>query len=193
MKRTVIAVLVILAASIGCARVRVEAPKEPIKVDVSMRLDVYQHVVKDIDNIEDMVSGSEAAKPVGPQSMLPSFVGIAHADEEGLGPDAEDAIMRRKARRSQIASLESNGVIGVNSLAMLEIRSRSAADASVEALVRDENADRMVIYKAIAKKNGTSIGDVQKLYLKRLQKHVPAGTPIEIVDESTGRSSWQVK
>ena len=36
---------------LGCARVRVEAPKEAIKVDISMRLDVYQHVQKDIDEI----------------------------------------------------------------------------------------------------------------------------------------------
>jgi len=33
--------------TVGCAKVQVQAPKEPIKVDISMRLDVYQHVEKD--------------------------------------------------------------------------------------------------------------------------------------------------
>ncbi|MBN1527175.1 MAG: DUF1318 domain-containing protein [Candidatus Omnitrophica bacterium] len=187
MKRTVIAMLIVLIASVGCARVRVEAPKEPIKVDVSMRLDVYQHVVKDIDNIEDMVSGPA----VGPQSRLPSFVGIAHADE-GLGPDVENAAMRRKARRGDIASLEARGVLGESGLGMLEVRSASAG-AAVEALVREENADRMVIYRGVAEKNGTSVRDVQKIYSQRLQRDAPGGTPIEIFDESTGRASWEVK
>ena len=41
----------------GCASVQVNAPKEPIKMDISMRLDVYQHVVKDIDDIESIVAG----------------------------------------------------------------------------------------------------------------------------------------
>ncbi len=36
---------------LGCARVSMVAPKEAIKLDVAMRLDVYQHVVKDIDSI----------------------------------------------------------------------------------------------------------------------------------------------
>lgn len=185
MKKTILAALIILVAGIGCARVRVEAPKEPIKVDVSMRLDVYQHVVKDIDNIEDMVSGPA----VGPQSRLPSFVGIAYA-EEGLGPDVEGAAMRRKARRGQLASLEARGVIGENALGMVEVRS---SGAGAEALVRDENADRMVIYRGVAEKNGTGVREVQNIYAKRLQRDAPAGTPIEIADESSGRSSWQVK
>ncbi|MDD5729736.1 MAG: hypothetical protein PHN57_01210, partial [Candidatus Omnitrophica bacterium] len=54
---------IMVAASVilvlGCARVRVEAPKEPIKVDISMRLDIYQHVTKDINDIENIVTGSE--------------------------------------------------------------------------------------------------------------------------------------
>ena len=45
--------------SLGCARVMVQAPKEPIKVDISMRLDVYQHIQNDIDDIESIVSGSK--------------------------------------------------------------------------------------------------------------------------------------
>ena len=44
--------------AVGCAKVRVEAPKEAFKVDISMRLDIYQHVGKDIDSIENIVSGA---------------------------------------------------------------------------------------------------------------------------------------
>ena len=46
MKRTfVLMMLCLMVAAVGCAKVQVQAPKEPIKVDITMRLDVYQHVV----------------------------------------------------------------------------------------------------------------------------------------------------
>ncbi len=64
-------ILGVLVVFFGCARVRVEAPKEAIKLDISMRLDIYQHVTKDIDAIEDIVSGG-SSKPLSGEkgSML---------------------------------------------------------------------------------------------------------------------------
>ncbi|MDP2911312.1 MAG: hypothetical protein Q8N76_03140, partial [Candidatus Omnitrophota bacterium] len=57
--KNIFIVSIALVAFLGCARVRVEAPKDPIKLDISMRLDIYQHVAKDIDAIEGIVSGNE--------------------------------------------------------------------------------------------------------------------------------------
>ena len=72
--------MVFLMASLGCARIKVEAPKEPIKMDISMRLDIYQHVQKDIDDIESIVSGSkEKAKPKDNHSLRNFFIGSAFA------------------------------------------------------------------------------------------------------------------
>jgi len=161
----------------GCARVRVEAPKEAFKVDISMRLDVYQHVARDIDSIENIVSGP-ARGPAGndTQSGLNIFVSRAYADE-GLGPDVEQAALRRRDRKAQLSQYESGGVIGENASGLIEARGR--ADAQANALISAENADRMIIYSAVAQKNGTSVAEVQKLYAKRLQNDAPAGTPIE--------------
>ena len=61
------------------------------------------------------------------------------------------------------------------------------AQAGTEALVSAENNDRMVIYNAIAEKNGSSVQEVEHIYAKRLQADAPAGTPIE------GDSGWSVK
>ena len=86
-----------LAAGLGCARVRVEAPKEPIKVDISMRLDIYQHVEKDIDAIENIVSGppgEQKAADKGKQSFLSYFLETAFA-EGSLSPEVEKAALRR--------------------------------------------------------------------------------------------------
>jgi uncharacterized protein YdbL (DUF1318 family) len=65
---------------------------------------------------------------------------------------------------------------------------RSNSDPSAAGIVGEENNDRMIIYKEIAAKNGTSVVDVQKLYAERLQAGAPAGTPIE-----TAPGSWQIK
>ena len=46
-------------------------------------------------------------------------------------------------------------------------------------MVSDENSDRMVIYKGVAAKNGTSVAEVKDIYAKRLQEDAPAGTPIQ--------------
>ena len=60
MKRAAILLVLTMFLSIGCATVRMKAPKEPIKVDISMRLDIYQHVQKDIEAIENIVSGADS-------------------------------------------------------------------------------------------------------------------------------------
>jgi len=193
MKKTILLLVIALAFSLGCARVRVEAPKEPIKVDISMRLDIYQHVQKDIDSIEDIVSGSpKEAKPSGKQSLLDYFVGAAFA-QEGLSPEVEQAALRRKDRLAELVSWQEKGVIGENKSGLLEIRKREAANASLDELVNAENKDRMVIYKALAQKNQASIEEIQKPYAERLQGKAPSGTPIEVFNASAGAYEWKIK
>ena len=153
----------------GCARVQVSAPKEPIKVDISMRLDVYQHVAKDIDDIESLVTGT----PDKPQSRLDQqlfgfFTTDAYA-EGGLSPEVEQAALRRRSRLSELNAWQRKGIVGENKSGLVEIRNSDQADSSVKALISLENSDRMVIYKSLAEKNGTSVTEVQKLYAKRLQ------------------------
>lgn len=180
----VVALLVFLG--IGCAQVQVKAPKEPIKVDITMRLDIYQHVEKDIDDIESIVSGKSAPKPKG--GMQINFLMVdAHA-QEGLPPEVEEAALRRRDRRDELVSWEAKGAIGENGMGLTEIRS---PDAPAQ-LVSAENADRMIIYKAISQKNGALLEDVQRLYAKRLQEDASAGTPIQVTD-SSGNYSWKIK
>lgn len=176
-----------LFVSLGCARVQVVAPKEPIKMDISMRLDIYQHVQKDIDAIENIVSGV-AEKPKSPgQSMLGIFVSNAYA-QGSLSPEVEEAALRRKARLTELSSWEAKGVIGENKNALVEIRNSQEADSGVNQIVSQENIDRMIIYQSIAKKNGTSVAEVQKLYAEHLQGSAPSGTPVQKPD-----GAWQMR
>jgi uncharacterized protein YdbL (DUF1318 family) len=193
MKRAILVLLLGVFFGLGCARLRVEAPKEPIKVDISMRLDVYQHVQKDIDAIEGIVSGdNKPVEPTGGQSLLNYFVSCAWAQEE-LSAPVKGAALRRKTRLSELTTLQLGAIVGENKSGLVEIRNKGAADAAVEQLVNAENADRMVIYKSLAEKNNTSLESIQQAYAQRLQKSAPRGTPIEVLNTTTNSYEWQVK
>lgn len=186
-------VLIISVVFAGCARVRVEAPKEAIKLDISMRLDIYQHVAKDIDAIEDIVSGSGQKTPSNKQgSMLDILVPDAYA-QEGLSVEVEQAALNRKARRPEVISLEAKGAVGENRSGLLEVRNPEVVDESAKSLIDVENKDRMVIYRAISDKNNISMEEVQKLYAKKLQDNADSGVQIEVMNEATGQYEWKVK
>ena len=130
-------VFAVLFLVLGCARVQVVAPKDPIKVDIAMRLDVYQHVEKDINTIENIVSGNTPAGKL--QSMLDHFVGTAYA-EECLPAEVEEAAMRRKARYQDLTSAESSGRIGENKSGFVELRAADTSDAPLNGFVSAENS-----------------------------------------------------
>ncbi len=190
MKKIMLICAVLLG--LGCAKVMVQTPKEPIKLDISMRLDIYQHVENDIDAIEDLVSGSGAEVPAGDkQSFLGYIVPNAYAQEE-LSPEIKQAALRRRDRRAELVSWQAKGVVGENKLGLVAIRDASSADSSVEALVDAENKDRQLIYQAVAVKNGTSVEEVKKMYAKRLINDAPAGAPVEVL-ASAGGYEWTIK
>lgn len=185
--------LAVFLLILGCARLEVKGAKEPIKLDISMRLDIYQHVAKDIDSIENMVSGAKPKTAVfDKQSLLGYFVAEAYA-EEGLGAEVEQAALRRRDRREGLLPLLTQAVIGENKSGLLEIKSSDTQNSSAKQLIQAENSDRMIIYRAVAGKNGISVEEVQKLYAKRLQEDAPAGSPIEVLNQSAGTYSWQTK
>lgn len=192
--RIALVIAIAVFIGIGCARVSVEAPKEPIKVDVSMRLDIYQHVAKDIDSIENLVTGApekNRENKADNQSFLGLFINKAFA-QDNLGPEVEQAALRRRDRREELLTWQQRGAVGENKSGLLEMRS-SESNSSLKELIAAENNDRLVIYKAIAEKNATSLDEVEKLYAKRLQQDAPSGTPIETLNSGTGSYEWRTK
>jgi len=177
---------------LGCARVSVGGSKEPIKVDIAMRLDVYQHVEKDLDAIDDIVSGGKKddsqKKIEGNHSFLGSIISNAYA-QEALSPEVEQAAYRRRDRIDELQGYEAKGGIGENKDGLVEARAVSAPKALIDA----ENSDRMTIYKLVADKNKTSLDEVQKLNAKKMQAKAPSGTPIEVMDEVSGSYEWKAK
>ena len=170
--------LYLLLLNQGCARIEVQAPKEPIKMDISMRLDVYQHVAKDIDAIENIVSGGS-----GVQHALAEFL-LQTAYAETLDPIVESAAYRRRDRKTQVDTLLARGVLGENRSGFLSVR--GAVDGNAQQIMDTENSDRMIIYQALAQKNGTSVEEIEKVYAERLRSSAPAGSPVENPNGSWG-------
>lgn len=182
-----------LTLGLGCARLRVEGSKEPIKVDISMRLDIYQHVKKDIDAIEDIVSGGKKENNASTdESLLNYFVTCAFA-QEALSPEVEQAALRRRDRLARVIPWQQKGAVGEDRAGLLKIRDASGAGPEAEELVKLENEDRMIIYRALSQKNNTAVEEIQKIYAKRLQGDAPTGTPIEVLSESTGSYEWKIR
>jgi uncharacterized protein YdbL (DUF1318 family) len=196
MKKFAVVLMAGTVLFLGCARVRVGGTKEPIKVDmnVTMRVDVYQHVEKDLDDIDSIVYGNKSSQPVkkdDKQSFLAFFIPEAYA--QGLSKEVEDAALRRRDRLAALSAVEGQGIVGEDKAGLAEIRAADKADAKTQELVKAENADRMVIYQAVAAKNGISVQDVQKQYAKRTQQEAPAGTPIEVLNPATNAYEWRIK
>ena len=177
----IIKVTMALLFLLGCARVTVDS-KQPIKVDVTMRLDIYQHVAKDVTAIEDMISAPIAGS--GKTSFLFFGVNEAYAQEEPDYPsDVKAAIERRKERRDALTSFEAKGAIGENARGLVEVKDASAG-SEVSKLVSEENSDRNIIYKYVASKNGAAQDETGRLFAKRIQADAPPGTPSEAPDGS---------
>lgn len=194
MKALLIA-LIMMVFMFGCARVNVGGAKEPIKLDIAMRLDVYQHVEKDIDAIENIVSGPKDIKKeaaVQQQSFLTFGIRAAYA-QEALSPEVEEAALRRKGRLDEIYALERKGVIGESRVGLLELRDPSRETASVKRLIEAENRDRILICEKVAAKNNITVDELNKVYAKRLHSDAPTGTPIEVLNGSTGSYEWKIK
>jgi uncharacterized protein YdbL (DUF1318 family) len=175
----------VLVVLVGCASVEVKAPKEPIKMDIAMRLDVYQHVVKDVDDIESIVEGRSGSGKTVASAPRGFWVGTAYADDS-LSSDATEAAYRRRDRRAALTALEVQGVLGEANTALVVVR--APGNASAQSMMNAENSDRMIIYRAIAAKNGSSVQDVQKVYAERIREGLPAGAAVQGPD-----GSWTTK
>jgi len=92
---------------------------------------------------------------------------------------------RMKARLPEIVALKSKGIIGENSRGYLEFvgKSREGAD-----IVAAENADRKVLYQAIAQKTGTTVEKVGRRAALKWKKNLGPGEYFKNED-----GSWMKK
>ena len=185
--KTIFIVAGILAV-ISCARVSLRT-QEPIKVDINMRIDVYQHVVEDVKSIEGQVYDEEAG-----ESNLILTSGLAYAAESSAEVDA--AIERRRNRTGLINGYFSKGHIGENREAHLQIIGRdlsSELKKKIERAIKEENEDREIIYRGVAKKRGANVSEVRKVFREDHYKRAPAGFWFELYNKEKDKYIWVKK
>jgi len=149
----------------GCSAPTVNlSTAEPIKVDIAMRLDVYQH-------------NREAAsrKSAGPD---------ATADPEA----------RRRNRMADIQNFKNSRLVGEGRDGLLSIRVDTAGDAGdyVRKTVAAENEDRMSLMKALSEKEKRSLPDIQADQAALWQKRSFEGELIEVATPD-GTFEWIAK
>ncbi|MDF1739116.1 MAG: DUF1318 domain-containing protein [Verrucomicrobiales bacterium] len=138
---------------------------EPIKVDLSMDVHVYQHAAA--------TSESAAA---------------AQADYRA-------AMDSRRNRMAEIQELKNSRLIGENHLGKLSIRNKPAGEYGdyVSDTVADENRDREVLIKHEAAEKGVSITKVQQEQWRHWQRKSFPGEWIEVENEDSSGLRWEQK
>lgn len=164
----------------ACARVQVEAPKEPIKMDISMRLDVYQHMVDKADAVENIVRGKNETQ----SAWIEFFVTTAYAEED-LSPALRDAALRRRARFEKIEELQKSGVLGEGRDGYIALRDSSRKE--LKNFINEENKDRKITFTEVAKSDNAPFEKAQQIFAIKFRGKAPIGSPVQD-DDGTWRT-----
>lgn len=149
----------------GCAAPTVNlSTQDPIKVDIAMRLDVYQHT-----KATALKSAPPADKSADPES-------------------------RRRNRMADIQNFKNSRLVGEGRDGLLSIRVDTAGEAGdyVRKTVAEENADRMALMLALAEKEKRSPQEIQSAQSGLWQKRAFEGELIEVV-RPDGTTAWVAK
>ena len=205
MKKVSIFVAVLVFSSVGCTHHTVKVEQnEPLRVDVNMRIDVYNHVMEHADAIEKMVNDNDTQSCSFWRRFVKSLdlAAPVYAESKGqiskkLGQDTLDAINNRNLRRDEIIKWQSSGSIGENSSGYVQIYSKIDLTENqikeLERLIKNENDDRKIIYTNLAQIEGTSVVNVGKIYAEKMRETAPSGTPVQVIDEKHKSARWVIK
>jgi len=158
----------ILALVLGLALCSCKLPvvnlgtPEPIKVDVNVRLNVYQY------------KGEEPAAP--------------NAEEKSY----EEAVERQRNRMSEVQQLKDNRFVGEDHRSLLHLRTKPAGDWGnyVEKTVKEENEDRMILMRRAAKDSNRALHEVQDEQWKLRADKAFKGEWIEVPGDKPDTFKW---
>ena len=139
---------------------------DPVKVDLNMRVDVYQH------------PDATAQKRV---ATVPTA-------------ETEDAQTRLRKRMGEIQVLKNNRLVGESHKGLLEIRNKPPGEFGeyAQRLVDAENKDRTAMMQDIAQKKGLAAEEVQRQQAELARNKAFSGEWIE-VPQSDGTFVWKQK
>jgi uncharacterized protein YdbL (DUF1318 family) len=149
----------------GCSLPSVNlATNEPIKVDINMKLDVYQH-------------GDKTPKVTAPTKAT-----------------SDDLSVRRRNRMGELQLLKDSRLIGENHLGLLTVRNAPPGEYGkyVQQTVKAENSDREAEMQRLAKERHVSIEDLRKQEAELTRANAFNGEWVE-VPQTDGSYAWSKK
>ena len=138
------------------------ATPEAIKVDVTMRLNIYQY------------RGDENAKPGAEQVSY------------------EESVLRQRNRMAEVQTLKNNRLVGEDHRALLHMREKPAGEwgKQVEETVNKENEDRSIMMRHDAKESDKQIHEIEAVRWKGNIEKAFKGEWIEIPASTSNTYKW---
>jgi len=164
MIRRALASIMVLSVA-GCSSIPINVgTTEPVKVDIAMKVDVYQH------------ADPGAAKK-----------GVLQA------PPADVAKSRRN-RMAEIQILKNSRIVGENHAGYLEVRNSPPGEYGdyVRTTVDGENADRARLIEKLAKEKNLPVAETERQQAELFRKNAFTGEWIEEPD-AEGKFAWKQK
>jgi hypothetical protein len=160
------ALLVLTIAGLcGCSSIPIDVgTTEPVKVDIAMKVDVYQHA--------DPGTSKKVVVQAPPTDVAKS----------------------RRNRMAEIQILKNSRIIGENHAGFVEIRNNPPGEYGdyVRTTVDAENADRARLLEKLAKEKGLSVAEVERQQAELFRKDAFVGEWIEVPD-AEGKFAWKQK
>ena len=154
--------LAVLALA-GCNSIPIDVgTKEPVKVNIAMKVDVYQH-----------------SDPNGPKKAAPQ-------------PVTTDVAKSRRNRMGEIQILKNSRLVGENHAGYLEVRTLPPGEYGdyVKTTVDAENSDRGRLIEKLAKEKNIPVSQAERQQAELFQKGAFAGEWVEVGD-AEGKYAWK--
>lgn len=149
----------------GCQSIPIDVgTSQPVKVDIAMKVDVYQHADPD------------AAKKVVVQ------------------PAPIDVAKSRRNRMAEIQLLKNSRIVGENHAGYLEVRNAPPGEYGeyVRGTVDAENGDRARLIEKLAKEKNIPVAQAEQQQAELFRKNAFPGEWTEVPD-AEGKFSWKQK
>ncbi|MBF0386007.1 MAG: DUF1318 domain-containing protein [Candidatus Omnitrophica bacterium] len=175
----------------SCTSVDLKTSK-PLKVDVNVRIDVYQHIAEEVHSIEEEIYGDQKA-----DNDLMSFFGLvtdAYAIEYPL--ELKPVIERRKKRSAEVLEALENGSAGENEHGYLEIIDWTLPHKKISALgrlIEAENSDRSIVFQKLARENQVEVSEIENAFFKEHFKKASGVCWFRLKNKEKGYCVWTQK
>jgi len=163
--------LILAMALTGCRGVplRITTPR-PVKVDVTLRVDIYQH------------DGANSANAANSTEPAPGSTSTA--------PGTDDEETRRRGRMAQIQSFKNSRLVGEDHTGRLQVIERPSGNygSFVEQTVTAENGDRDTLMRAEAAQRRVPLATVET---ERAQQWRERSFPGEWIELRQADGTWK--